>query len=114
MSKMDIFEKSLLLLDEYFSETSPSMVEESLHIVDKMHVGGPTVSEYFSDFETEFVYKEWLQLPETPSFLNFNDNRRITQLDFNIEIDNQQYDKTRFFSELQDEFFATDSRKIAA
>jgi len=51
---MDIFEKSLQLLDEYFAGTSPSLVEERMHEVDNMHVYGPTVAEYFSGFECEF------------------------------------------------------------
>lgn len=56
--KMDVFEKSLLLLDEYFSETSPSMVEEGLRIVDNMLVDGPTLAEYFSGFASTFLHIE--------------------------------------------------------
>lgn len=111
---MDVFEKSLQLLDEYFAGTSPSLVEERMHVVDNMHVYGPTVSDYFLGFESEFLYKEWLQFPELPCPMDFNDFRKVTQLDFNVNLDNSQYGKTNFSSTLLDKFIATDSRKQAA
>ncbi|MHC1776970.1 MAG: hypothetical protein AB9834_16325 [Lentimicrobium sp.] len=111
---MDIFERSLLLLDEYFSTTNPAVVEEKLHIIDNLQIAGPAIDEYLSDFSQGFQYNNWFQTDEKRTHFVFNNFSNITRLSLSLILDSEQVPEQHFVSNLGEEFIVDDDRKQAA
>lgn len=58
---MNIIEKSLSVLEKYLSETNPEVIEKYIQEVASLQIPGPLVTEYFTQYETEFIYTDWIE-----------------------------------------------------
>lgn len=111
---MDVFEKSLQLLDDYFVNTDPSVVEEQLAKIDSLHVDGPAPDEYFAEFTLGYPCEAWFQTNETVfQTLNY----KVEDLSFlseSFNLLNKPICKQQFNSNLAEEFGQQDNIYKAA
>lgn len=86
---MDVFEKSLALIDKYLTETDVNVIQEELSRYDSMNFdGGVTFDEYLTNFAQQFSFDEFNAEDFTDLFseILFDENK-ITE-EINITFDN--------------------------
>ena len=111
---MDVFEKSLQLLDDYFVNTDPSVVEEQLAKIDSLHVDGPAPDEYFAEFTLGYPCEAWFQTNETVfQTLNY-EVEDLSFLSESFNLLNKLICKQHFYSNLAEEFGQQDNIYKAA
>jgi len=111
---MNVFEKSLALLDEYFSKTSPSVVEEQLNLVDQMQIVGPALDHYFMNFGEVFQYEDWLCETGFRKQKHFNVINKIPGLTMSFIVDNLPAPVQNVVSNIDDEFDLSGNQNLAA
>ncbi|MDB5153046.1 MAG: hypothetical protein JWR54_1797 [Mucilaginibacter sp.] len=59
MERMDVYKKSLSLLDEFLAETSSADLSNLIDKYKKLDIQGPTFSEYLVDLQNSFESVDW-------------------------------------------------------
>ena len=111
---MNVFEKSLALLDEYFSKTNPIIVQEQLKLVDEMQIDGPALDDYFKNFGEAFQYDEWLSETGFRDQNHFNVINKIPGMTMSFIVDNSPAPVQNVVSNMDDAFNPFDNRNLAA
>jgi hypothetical protein len=113
---MDTFEKSLNLIDKYFAETKPEIINEELSKYDLKKIEGVTFDEYICNFPEHFSFDDFSQ-PISPSnsfsTLPLSNNQAIEKIEWSFE-SSTNITVNDFSSKLQQDYTNSNSSPLAA
>jgi glutamate mutase epsilon subunit len=111
---MDIYQKSLALVDKYLTETEPSKIQEEMKRYDSMvFEGGVPFDEYLENFTRHFSFDEFNLESENNISSLFPEKKTTEKIDETFETSSDIFE-TGFISNIVQEYSGENNYSTAA